>query len=72
MNVGESRLPHPGQFVQVLRGRDIGKYAVIVEVIDSKFVKIADGDKRKFDRAKKKICFISGCSMKRAARWRIA
>lgn len=52
--MGESRLPHPGQFVQVLRGRDIGKYAVIVEVIDSKFVKIADGDKRKFDRAKKK------------------
>jgi len=54
MNVGESKLPHPGQFVQVLQGRDSGKYAVIVEVIDSKFVKIADGDKRKFDKAKKK------------------
>lgn len=54
MNVGESKLPQPGQFVQVLQGRDSGKYAVIVEVIDNKFVRIADGDKRKFDRAKKK------------------
>lgn len=52
--MGESRLPHPGQYVQVMQGRDIGKYAVIVEVIDNKFVRIADGDKRKFDRAKKK------------------
>lgn len=52
--MGESKLPHPGQFVQVKQGRDSGKYAVIVEVIDSKFVKIADGDKRKFDNAKKK------------------
>ncbi len=52
--MGDSRLPHPGQFVQVLQGRDKGKYAVIVEVIDNKFVKIADGDKRKFDNPKKK------------------
>lgn len=52
--MGESKLPQPGQFVQVLQGRDSGKYAVIVEVIDNKFVRIADGDKRKFDRAKKK------------------
>ncbi len=52
--MGETKGPYPGQFVQVLQGRDRGKYAVITEVIDSKFVKIADGDKRKFDRAKKK------------------
>ena len=52
--MGESKLPHPGQYVQVLQGRDSGKYAVIIEVLDDRFVRIADGDKRKFDRAKKK------------------
>lgn len=52
--MGERKGPYPGQFVQVLQGRDSGKYAVIIEVIDDKYVKIADGDKRKFDRAKKK------------------
>lgn len=43
-----------GQIVKVLRGRDAGKYAVVVGEMDDRFVKIADGDKRKFDRAKKK------------------
>lgn len=43
-----------GTIVNVLRGRDAGKYAVIIGVVDDKFVLIADGDKRKFDQPKKK------------------
>ena len=43
-----------GQIVNVLRGRDAGKYAVIVGLVDEKFVLIADGDKRKFDQPKRK------------------
>lgn len=46
--------PQIGQIAKVLRGRDQGKYAVIVSVTDERFVRIADGDKRKFDQAKKK------------------
>lgn len=44
----------PGRIVSVLRGRDAGKYAVIIGEVDEKFVLIADGDKRKFDQPKKK------------------
>ncbi|MGO4890140.1 KOW motif-containing protein [Anaerobacillus sp. MEB173] len=47
-------LPQVGQFVRVLRGRDAGELSVIVRIEDSRFVYIADGDKRKVDRAKKK------------------
>jgi ribosomal protein L14E/L6E/L27E len=43
-----------GQIVKVLRGREEGTYAVVVEIIDQKFVMIADGSNRKFDRPKKK------------------
>lgn len=43
-----------GQIVKALKGRDAGQYAVIVGIEDSRFVWIADGDKRKFDQAKKK------------------
>lgn len=43
-----------GQIVKVLRGRDQGKAAVIVRILDHRFVWIADGDKRKFDQPKKK------------------
>ncbi|HEX6922474.1 MAG TPA: KOW domain-containing RNA-binding protein [Bacillales bacterium] len=46
--------PRVGQLVKILRGKDTGQYSVIVEVVDHRFVKIADGDRRKFDRAKKK------------------
>lgn len=46
--------PQLGQIVQVLKGRDVGKYGVIVKVLSNRFVEIADGDKRKFDLAKKK------------------
>lgn len=46
--------PRVGQLVKILRGKDADQYSVIVEVIDERFVRIADGDRRKFDRAKKK------------------
>ena len=46
--------PRVGQLVKILRGKDADQYSVIVEVIDGRCVRIADGDRRKFDRAKKK------------------
>lgn len=45
---------HIGQVVKELNGRNQNRYAVIVGIVDSRFVRIADGDKRKFDQAKKK------------------
>ena len=53
--VSESdQTPLPGQIVRILKGRDAGNYCVIVRVVDGRFVEVADGDKRKFDRAKRK------------------
>lgn len=46
--------PAIGRIVKVLRGREQEKYAVIVRIIDERFVWIADGNKRKFDQPKKK------------------
>lgn len=46
--------PRLGQFVRVIQGRDSGQYAIIVGIVDERFVLIADGDKRKFDRSKRK------------------
>lgn len=46
--------PRVGQIVKIKRGRNAGKYAVIIEFVDEKFALIADGDKRKFDQPKKK------------------
>lgn len=43
-----------GQLVKILKGRDAGQVAVVVSIADSRFVYIADGNKRKFDQAKKK------------------
>ncbi len=54
MSDGESGSPRIGQFVQIKRGRELSQYAIIIEIIDDKFVMLADGDKRKFDRPKKK------------------
>ncbi|WP_442602744.1 hypothetical protein [Paenibacillus sp. KN14-4R] len=50
----EQGTPQVGQIVKVLRGREESKFAVIVSIVDNKFVLIADGDKRKFDLPKKK------------------
>jgi large subunit ribosomal protein L14e len=46
--------PRIGQYVVVTQGRDAGQYAIIIGVLDERFVLIADGEKRKFDRPKKK------------------
>lgn len=46
--------PELGQIVQVTQGREQGKLALIIKIIDSRFVLLADGDKRKYDRPKKK------------------
>jgi len=47
-------MPEIGRIVKVLRGKDGGGYAVIIALIDERFVLIADGDKRRFDEPKKK------------------
>jgi large subunit ribosomal protein L14e len=52
--VQKDRSPRLGQYVRVTQGRDTDQYAIIVKIVDDKFVCIADGDKRKFDRAKRK------------------
>ncbi|NBD28292.1 KOW domain-containing RNA-binding protein [Paenibacillus glycinis] len=46
--------PEIGRVVKVLRGKDEGSYAVIVQLLDERFVLVADGDKRRFDQSKKK------------------
>jgi large subunit ribosomal protein L14e len=46
--------PQLGQIVKVLRGKDFDNYAVIIGIVDSRFVLLADGNKRKFDGPKKK------------------
>ncbi|MCL7749064.1 KOW domain-containing RNA-binding protein [Halalkalibacter alkaliphilus] len=46
--------PEIGQIVLITKGRDQGQLGIIVELIDDRFVKIADGDRRKVDRMKKK------------------
>jgi ribosomal protein L14E/L6E/L27E len=47
-------MPEIGRVVQILRGKEEGNYAVIVGIVDERFVLIADGDKRRFDQPKKK------------------
>lgn len=54
MKVEQPEQIQPGRIVKVLRGRDAGKYAVVIRQLDERFVEIADGDKRKFDQPKKK------------------
>src|SRR5690625_7928697 len=43
-----------GQLVKITQGRESGQFAVIIKIVDNKFVLLADGDKRKYDRPKKK------------------
>jgi len=52
--LSEFSKPQLGQIVKILRGRDLNKYAVIIAIVDPKFLLIADGEKRKFDQPKKK------------------
>ncbi|ASS89834.1 MAG: RNA-binding protein [Bacillaceae bacterium] len=46
--------PQIGQFVLITKGREAGKYAIVVKILDDRFVLIADGEKRKFHSPKKK------------------
>ncbi|MCU6711692.1 KOW domain-containing RNA-binding protein [Paenibacillus sp. J5C_2022] len=46
--------PQIGQLVKVLRGKDEDSYAIIIAIVDERFVLIADGNKRRFDQPKKK------------------
>lgn len=50
----EDSVPRIGQIVRITHGREAEKYAIVIRVIDEKYVMLADGDKRKFDRPKKK------------------
>ncbi|MDX8047350.1 KOW domain-containing RNA-binding protein [Gracilibacillus sp. S3-1-1] len=53
MSESES-FPKLGQVVQILQGREAGQFAIVIGKVDSRFVLLADGDKRKYDRPKKK------------------
>ncbi|WLR42003.1 KOW domain-containing RNA-binding protein [Bacillus carboniphilus] len=46
--------PIVGQFVLIKQGRETGQFAIVVKVLDERFVLIADGEKRKFNTPKKK------------------
>lgn len=46
--------PRIGQLVLITKGRDARQFAVIIKILDEHFVLLADGDKRKYDRPKKK------------------
>lgn len=50
------QLPEPliGQIVEVTKGRETGQYAVIIGMLNERFVLLADGNKRKYDQPKKK------------------
>lgn len=45
---------NPGEVVISTTGRDSGRYFIIVEIVNSKYVKIADGDLRKIEDPKLK------------------
>jgi large subunit ribosomal protein L14e len=53
VNESESS-PRIGQVVRIMQGRDAEQFAIVIEVLDDRFVLIADGEKRKYDRPKKK------------------
>ncbi|WP_158738332.1 KOW domain-containing RNA-binding protein [Alteribacillus sp. YIM 98480] len=46
--------PEVGQVVRIKQGREAGNFAVVIGVLNERFLLLADGEKRKFDRAKKK------------------
>lgn len=46
--------PQIGQVVRITKGREQNQYAVVINIIDDRFVLLADGEKRKYDRPKKK------------------
>ncbi|MEK3856702.1 KOW domain-containing RNA-binding protein [Cytobacillus sp. FSL H8-0458] len=52
--VGSETVPQPGQIVLIKSGSDAGQYAIIIRLLDERYVMLADGGKKKFDRPKKK------------------
>jgi len=44
----------PGDIVRSRRGRDEGELAIVIALIEERFALVADGDKRRFDRPKRK------------------
>ena len=44
----------PGRVVQSTQGRDAGRYFVVLQVVDDRYVLMADGQSRKIDHPKKK------------------
>ncbi|MCC3376627.1 KOW domain-containing RNA-binding protein [Cohnella sp. REN36] len=44
----------PGELVRSRRGKDEGQIAVVIALADERFALVADGDKRRFDRPKRK------------------
>jgi large subunit ribosomal protein L14e len=44
----------PGDIVRSLRGRDEGQLAIVIALVEERFALVADGDKRRFDRPKRK------------------
>jgi len=44
----------PGDIVRSRRGRDEGQLAIVLTLVDERFALVADGDKRRFDRPKRK------------------
>ncbi|AVQ97673.1 50S ribosomal protein L14e [Oceanobacillus picturae] len=53
MNEDDS-IPLIGQVVRIMQGREAGQYAVIIKLLEDRYVLLADGEKRKYDRPKKK------------------
>lgn len=47
-------LPGIGQIVRIRKGREAGNFAVVIGLVDDRFILVADGEKRKSDRGKKK------------------
>lgn len=43
-----------GSVVLSLAGRDKGRFFIVVEIVDDSFVRIADGDIRRLENAKRK------------------
>ncbi len=52
--VGSDANPQHGQIVLIKSGSDAGQYAIIIRLLDDRYVMLADGGRKKFDRPKKK------------------
>ncbi len=44
----------PGDIVRSRRGKDEGQLLAVLSIVDERYALVADGDKRRFDRPKRK------------------